>query len=229
MSKKMFYATSMFFVFIILGMLNSGKSAAYGYNSASGNISFEVDNPADFYKEVQKIAVKYRVQTANYNTYIDSKTKKQRITATYKLSITSSAIFMSELSSLGNIKSQNYNDNPNYDYYSQSETKLSNLKKEKEKLSSSVKSVPLTIELIDREIQNLTNQVNSQKANLNLANISVTIGETGSFDYQGDLPPAKKYETKKTNYFNILLIALVILVIFLVIFNLFTIKKYLRR
>ncbi|MDO8735403.1 MAG: hypothetical protein Q7K21_09650 [Elusimicrobiota bacterium] len=232
MSKKMFYVAAVFFVFLISGMLNSEKMAAYGYNSASGNISFETDNPANFYKEVQKIAVRYGVQTTNYNTYTDSRTKKQRVTATYKLSITSSAIFMSELSSLGNIKSQNYNDNPNYDYYSQSETKLSNLKKEKEKLSSSIKSVPLTIELIDREIQNLTNQVNSQKANLNVANISVTIGETGSFDYQGDMSQSqqsKKEEPKKINYFNITLVILLLLIIFLVTFNLFIVKKYLRK
>lgn len=230
MSKKMFYIASMFFVFLISGMSSSEKPAACGYNSASGNISFETDNPVNFYKEVQKIAVRYRVQTANYNIYTDSRTKKQRITVTYKLSITSSAVFMSELSSLGNIKSQNYNDNAGYDYYSQSETKLSNLKKEKEKLSISVKLIPLTIELIDREIQNLTDQVNSQKTNLNVANISVTIGETSSFDYYpGDAPPARKKEPKKINYYNIVLVVLLILVITLEIFNLFIIRKYLRR
>lgn len=233
MPKKVFCVASVFFVLLISCMLlYSEKSVAYGYSSANGSISFETDNLANFYKEVQKIAFKYGVATSNYNTYSDSRTKKQRISISYKLNVSSSALFMSELSSLGNIKNQNYSENPRSEYISQSETKSSDLKKEKEKILSAIKSVPLTIELIDREIRNLTSQINSERANLNMATISVTIGETGLFDYQSDIPqsqPIKKEEPKKINYFNVTLVVLLLLIIFLVTFNLFIVKKYLRK
>lgn len=222
-----FFNIFLFKCFLTGGAAVTAKSVSsrYGGNSATGNITFEVEKPSDFYKAVQKIAAKYEVTTVNYNTYVDTRSKKQRISISYKLNISKSAEFISELTSLGNVKSQNYYDNNRRSYGEDAESKLSNLEKEKEKYLSSLKSTPLTIGLIDREIQNLTNQINSQKASLDVASISVTIEETD----QDNIQPDKKEEPKKMNYFNLISFVLSLIIILLLILNIFINKKLLRK
>lgn len=96
-------------LFILQILLIFAVGQALGENSTA-YISIEVKNTKKVYQEIQKISIGKKIIPSKFSEYANDKTKKKSISISYVIPKEIVVDVMANVASLGNVKSQSFND-----------------------------------------------------------------------------------------------------------------------